>query len=294
MTTGHPFTLGRVAVGAATLYCEVCGSGPPLLLITGGGGDADFWARLAPSLATEFTVVTYDRRGCSRSPRPAGWTATSVDEQADDAAALLRTLDMTPAVVIGHSGGASIACALAARHPTVVRHAILYEPPLLAVLPNGAEIVGGFRAMVAQAMAEGGPRRGMEAFIRANAGDDAYEAWLASTDPALRERFFGNAEVFFSIELPAFATFVPDRERLRASGVSLTVAVGEQNRDGWYGAAARWLAEGTGADLVTLPGGHGGFITDQEAFVQVVRRIGRGASEDVRQAMMDAAVLHRT
>ena len=35
-------------------------------------------------------VVSYDRRGYSRSPRPADWTTTSVDEQADDAAALLR------------------------------------------------------------------------------------------------------------------------------------------------------------------------------------------------------------
>ena len=45
---------------------------------------------------------------------------------------------------------------------------------------------------------------------------------------------------------------------MRASGVPLTVAVGAENRDTWYGAAAAWLAEGTGADLVELPGGHGG------------------------------------
>ena len=126
-------------------------------------------------------------------------------------------------------------------------------------------------------MAEGGPRRAMEVFIRANAGDEAYESWLASTDPALRERIFGNAATFFSIELPAFATFVPDRDRLRASGVPLTVVVGEDNRDGWYGAAARWLVEGAGASLVEMPGGHAGFETHQEEFVALVRRIGLGA-----------------
>ena len=181
-----------------------------------------------------------------------------MDEQADDAAALLRTLDLVPAVVVGHSGGASIACGLVARHPEVVRHAVIYEPPLLAVVPNGEEVVGGFRATVERAMAEGGPRRAMEVFIRANAGNEKYESWLASTDPAHRERIFGNAATFFSIELPAFATFVPDRDRLRANGVPLTVVVGEDNRDGWYGVAARWLVESTGASLVELPGGHGG------------------------------------
>ena len=77
-----------------------------------------------------------------------------------------------------------------------------------------------------------------------------------------------------SIELPAFAEFVPDREGMRASGVPLTVAVGAENRDTWYGAAAAWLAEGTGADLVELPGGHGGFVSHQE-FIALVRRIVR-------------------
>lgn len=278
MTTSQTPASGLIDVGTTTLYHEVRGRGPALLLITGGGGDAGMWARVAPALAEEFTVVTYDRRGSSRSPRPDGWTATSVDEQAGDAAALLRTLDLAPAVVVGHSGGASIACGLVARHPEVVRHAVAYEPPLLAVVPNGEEIVGGFRAMVEQAMAEGGPRRAMEVFIRANAGDAAYESWLASADPALREQTFGNAATFFSIELPAFATFVPDRDRLRASGVPLTVVVGADNRDGWYGAAARWLVEGAGASLVELPGGHGGFETHQDEFVALVRRVGRGAA----------------
>jgi hypothetical protein len=63
-------------------------------------------------------------------------------------------------------------------------------------------------------MADGGPRLAPELFIRANAGDEAYESWLASTDPALRERIFVKAATFFSIELPAFATFGPDRNRL--------------------------------------------------------------------------------
>ena len=180
--------------------------------------------------------------------------------------------------MVGHSGGASIACGLVARHPAVVRHAVLYEPPLLAVVPNGEDIVGDFQAIVERAMAEGGPRRAMEVFIRANAGDAGYEVWLASTDPAVRERLFANAPTFFSIELPAVTTFVPDRDRLHASGVPLTVVVGEDNRDSWYGAAACWLVEGTGASLVELPGGHGGFITHPEEFAALVRRVGLGGS----------------
>jgi pimeloyl-ACP methyl ester carboxylesterase len=269
---------GLIDVGTATLYHEVRGTGPAMLLITGGDGDAGFWAHIAPALAEELTVVTYDRRGLSRSAGPNARAATGVDEHADDAAALLRTLGLAPAVVVGHSGGASIACSLIARHPEVVRHAVAYEPPLLAVVPNREAVVGGFRAMVERAMAEGGPRRAMEVFIRANAGDEVYESWLASTDPALRERIFGNAATFFGIELPAFAAFVPDRDTIRASGVPLTVVVGDDNLDGWYGAAARWLVDGAGASLVAMPGGHGGFHTHREEFLALVRRVGPGAS----------------
>jgi pimeloyl-ACP methyl ester carboxylesterase len=48
--------------------------------------------------------------------------------------------------------------------------------------------------------------------------------------------------------------------------------VGAENRDTWYGAAAAWLAEGAGAELVELPGGHGGFVSHPQEFIELVRR----------------------
>ena len=76
-------------------------------------------------LADEFTVVTFDRPGISRSPRPAATIAISLAQQADDAAGLLRVLHLAPAVVVGHGGGGSIACELAAHHPGLVRLAVV-------------------------------------------------------------------------------------------------------------------------------------------------------------------------
>jgi pimeloyl-ACP methyl ester carboxylesterase len=265
---------GLIRAGTTKLYHEVRGSGPALL-ITGGTGDAGEWAQVAPTLAEECTVVTYDRRGISRSPRPDGWTATSMAEAADDLAALLRALDLAPAVVVGHSSGASVACSLVVRHPEVVRHAVLYEPPLLAVVPDGRALVAGLTAAAEQAMAEGGPRRAMEVFIRGNAGDEVADQWFESLDPSGRDRILDNGAVFFPIELPAFAAFIPDREGMQASRVPLTVVTGEQNRDTPLGAAAAWLAEATGADRVELPGGHGGFVSHPEEFIELVRRIVR-------------------
>jgi pimeloyl-ACP methyl ester carboxylesterase len=221
-------------------------------------------------------VVTYDRRGFSRSPRPEGWTTTSVMQHADDAAALLRHLDLAPATVVGHSSGASIACSLVVRHPDVVRHAVIYEAPLLAVVPHSEEVVAGLRGIVEQAIAQGGPRRAMEVFMRTSAGDEAFEHWRESTDPAVRERVLDNGAVFFPIELPAFATFVPDCEGLRASGVPFTVVVGEENRDTWLGAASAWLVQQTAAERVELPGGHAGFATHPREFMELIGRTIRG------------------
>ena len=66
----------QLEVNGAELYYEVCGGGPPVLLIMGFTGDAGHFETLADALASEFTVISYDRRGNGRSPRPPGWAAT--------------------------------------------------------------------------------------------------------------------------------------------------------------------------------------------------------------------------
>jgi pimeloyl-ACP methyl ester carboxylesterase len=220
-------------------------------------------------------VVTYDRRGYSRSPRPANWTITSLSEQSDDAAAVLRRLDLAPAVTVGHSSGASIVCDLVARHADSLRHAVMYEPPLLAVIPEGEKVLGGMRALIDQAMTDGGPRRAMEVFMRCNAGDTAFEHWQATVDPALRERIMANASVFFETELPPFARFTPNCPAMRAAGVPLTVVVGADDRDTWFDAAAAWVVAGTGAQRVYIPGGHAGFDSHPEAFMALIRSLRR-------------------
>ena len=71
-----------VEVDGAQLYCEVRGAGEPLLLVVGLTGDAGWYEPLADLLAERHTVITYDRRANSRSPRPPGWTSTTIGEQA--------------------------------------------------------------------------------------------------------------------------------------------------------------------------------------------------------------------
>jgi pimeloyl-ACP methyl ester carboxylesterase len=270
--------IGLVDVGSARLFVTTRGAGPTMLLISGATGDAGDWTAVARMLASEFTVVTYDRRGMSRSPRPDGWTATSVAQQADDAAGLLRGLQLAPAVVVGQGDGGSIACELVAHHPGLVRQAVAYEPLLFAAIEDGRRIVADRLASVEPVLVERGHRAAMEAFLRGT-DDGSVDPALSSLDAEHLDRILDNGAVFLSFEVAAFASYLPDADRLRASGTPVAVVIREDGRERWTGAIGAWLAERAGAARWYLPGGPSGGLTHADAFVallcNIVHRGGR-------------------
>ena len=81
-----------IDVNGTTLYYERRGEGPSVLFIAGATGDAGHFGGVAEALADEFAVVTFDRRGNSRSLASSASGGGSIDEQADDVAALLTAL----------------------------------------------------------------------------------------------------------------------------------------------------------------------------------------------------------
>ena len=266
--------MATVEVNGTTLYYELRGAGPPVLFISGATGDAGHWTEVADDLAGEFTVLTYDRRANSRSPRPEGWTAAPIDEQADDAAALLRALDLAPAVAYGNSQGAIILTDLALRHPTVLRGAIFHEPPYAAVTTAPEEVGATLQRVVGEGMATGGPPKATELFLRMVAGDETYE----SLDPELRNRLLGNGEVLFGMELEAVLAYRPTPEQLAEVKVPCVVASGVDNRDPaathhWFYEASQWLANGLGAPLVETPGAHVPQASHPQALAETLRPI---------------------
>ena len=88
-------TTGTLKVPGASLYYEVRGSGPVLLLVCGGLYDAAGYAGLARQLAGGYTVVTYDRRGNSRSPLDGPPEEQRIEVHGDDAHRVLAAVGMT-------------------------------------------------------------------------------------------------------------------------------------------------------------------------------------------------------
>jgi pimeloyl-ACP methyl ester carboxylesterase len=105
-------TAETLRVPDALLHYEVRGEGP-LVMLVGTPMDARSFAPLADLLAADHTVLTTDPRGINRSPVDDPDRDSTPEMRADDLARLLTHLDAGPAALLGSSGGAVSALALA-------------------------------------------------------------------------------------------------------------------------------------------------------------------------------------
>ncbi|MBI2766114.1 MAG: alpha/beta fold hydrolase [Chloroflexi bacterium] len=104
-------------------YYEEAGSGHPLVLIMGLGGDLQGWALQVPALSKYFRVITFDNRGAGRTSAPD--RPFTIATMADDLAALLDRLDIEKAHILGFSMGGYIAQEFIAAYPQRVDKLIL-------------------------------------------------------------------------------------------------------------------------------------------------------------------------
>lgn len=99
---------------AGTSY-SVCGEGPPLVLIHGVGMNQAVWAPQVEALRRDLRVVTYDMLGHGGSSLPG--VDPTLEDYAEQLAALLDGLQIDAAHVVGHSMGALVALEFALRYP---------------------------------------------------------------------------------------------------------------------------------------------------------------------------------
>jgi len=154
---------GFVTHEGERLYYECYGDGEPLVLCHGLGGSHAVWFQQIPVLATRYRVVTWDQRGFGRStnltaqPGPAS--------AARDLAALLDTLALPRAHLVGQSMGGFTALHFALAHPGRVASLVL------------ADTSGGLET---QAL-----RAGFHSYLRAAAAEPPPERWPIARHPAL-------------------------------------------------------------------------------------------------------------
>ncbi|MER6821451.1 alpha/beta hydrolase [Streptomyces cellulosae] len=100
-----PFiTVGQENSTNIDLYYEDHGTGQPVVLIHGYPLDGHSWEKqTAALLAAGYRVITYDRRGFGQSSQPT--TGYDYDTFAADLNAVMETLDLRDAVLVGFSMG---------------------------------------------------------------------------------------------------------------------------------------------------------------------------------------------
>ncbi len=251
---------GTLAVPGATLYFEVRGSGPPMLLIPGSISDAVVFEPLAAVLSADHRVISYDPRGISRSPLDGPPVDQRVEVQADDAHRLVEHLTEPdepgePVTVFGSCGGGLVALELAVHHPELIRTVVAHEPPAMELLPDAER----YRALLDQ-VHELFRREGVEPALR-----ELQPLFGNRSAPPLPECLDNHAFFLAHLLLP-FTRFVPDLAALAASADRIVVAGGRDSRGDPVHRPAVALAARLGRRPVEFPGGHVGYAKDPDAF----------------------------
>jgi pimeloyl-ACP methyl ester carboxylesterase len=130
-------TMATAQVNGVELYYETAGAGPRVVLTHGSWTDGSSWAPAVALLAERYEVVTWDRRGHSRSG--SGDSPGSRAEDAADLAALIEHLGGGPVHVAGNSYGAIVTLTLVTTRPELMASAAVHEPPALALLEGSPD-----------------------------------------------------------------------------------------------------------------------------------------------------------
>lgn len=234
-----------------SLYYEVRGDGDPLILIHGVMVDAGLFERTAELLSRFYRVVTYDRRGNSRSILRAE-QAFSIDDQAADILALMDHLGIGSAYFAGASAGAAVGQHFLSLYPERVRHLIMYEPALLGHM-SGQPDVGEWIGKMQDLIRRGRYNSALLAFANNIASFDTRSP-QKSGEQSLRE--MSNLRYALTEEFPGLIAYKPDLAALRRQASKVTLAAGEKSEGTIYYRGALELARELGKTALFYPGYH--------------------------------------
>jgi pimeloyl-ACP methyl ester carboxylesterase len=146
---------GFLKVDGGKLYYEAAGKGRVLVFIHGGQMDRRIWDDQFNAFAKQYRVIRYDVRGYGKSSIP-----TKPYSNIDDLQALLKSLRVQKATLIGLSLGGGISIDFALAHSDMVDALVLAGPGL-----SGFEFTGDSSAIVDAARDEG-PAKATELWLK--------------------------------------------------------------------------------------------------------------------------------
>jgi pimeloyl-ACP methyl ester carboxylesterase len=238
-------------------------------MIAGGSGDSGGFTGLVNRLADQYTVVTYDRLGSSRSPLDAPSADMSIERHSTDVRAVLAVLTTEPAYVFGSSAGALIGLDLLVRYPEQVRLLIAHEPTVPGVLPafdqSQERYLATYRregviAELSQLMAE-------------NSAASERQPSDVARPPINMQDVATRAEVQFKYTVPAILSYQLDIAALERVSHKIVLAGGSVGQESPVYRCTATLAERLGSVVVAFPGDHIGCVSHPEIFAERLREV---------------------
>lgn len=265
---------GVLDVPGATLYYEVTGTGPLLLISQSGDADTRRGADLTERLAEDHTVVTYDRRGLSRSTLHEPGQPVSMAAHSDDVHRLLAAVADEPALMLGCSFGALIGLHLVIDHPEQLDTLVAHEPVAPWLLPDDERVCLEGEL---EHLREVHGRDGLGAVMKEIAKMLGIDPVGQETEPNLTRHPMtperaADFTFFVEHDFGAVLSDTADVAALKGGTVRVIPAAGRTTpRTVLDRRCAEELASLRGTALAEFPGGHNGNLTHPGAFAARLR-----------------------
>jgi 3-oxoadipate enol-lactonase len=246
-----------VAAGTDKIWAEDSGgSGPPLLLLHEGVGDARMWDPVWPQLTTAFRAIRYDVRGYGRSPAP-----TEQYTLLGDALAVLDHFGVETAHLTGCSMGGMTSLELALGQPERVRTLVLLCPGISGYpYPENPELEARFEALQAAGDQEG--------LIRL-----ALEQWGAAGPDPLVTELMRSAMRAWAYEAEFQQAGTPVYDRLGELRAPTVLMVGDKDDAGLIASNEAAVQRIPGCELIPMPGvDHYPTVRSPEQVTQTILR----------------------
>lgn len=265
-------------INGVGIYWEMTGEPrETIVLVHGSWGDHTTWNLVVPALAQRWCVVTYDRRGHSRSERPRG--QGTIREDVLDLAGVIEHLGLGPSHIVGNSFGGAIALRLAADRPELFRTLVVHEPPLFRLLEGspGFELamqrLDESIAPVIERLRRGDLEGGAQRFVEDVGFGPGAWSWLPEPVKAV---FVHNAPTWLD-EIDDPESFGANVDGLARFDRPALLSHGDETASFFPPVVERLTAAMPRAEKVVLHGaGHVPHVSHSEAFVRVVTEfIGR-------------------
>lgn len=260
--------MSTLKLPGAQLSYEVTGSGPLLILIPGAAGVGEVFRPLARHLISQYQVVTYDRRGFSRSSLdgPQDYDHR-LSTDADDVRCLIEHLTDKLAVVFGNSSGALVALEVISHYPELVQTVVAHEPPAVNLLPDAAYWRAFFDGVYDTYRKEGIPKA-MQQFASGTVGSVDHQVMERAMREHTNEYTLSNTTYWMEHELRQYPRIELDLTALAANAERIVLAGGRDSRDQLTYQPNKILARQWGSDIVDFPGGHLGFLSSPAEFAK--------------------------